>query len=103
MEVEMLEHDPRASAILHIISEETGIDPGRLTPDATLDELGLSSLDLVETLFKIESHFNIEIPSSLNAQHTGATVEDFLTSLLAVIPAESPAVAGRAGIAQHAS
>ena len=99
----MFEHDPRASAILQIISDETGIGRERLTPDATLDELGLSSLDLVETLFKIESHFNIEIPSSLNAQHTGATVEDFLTSLLEVIPAETPAAAERAGIVQHAS
>ncbi len=34
-----------------------------LTPETPVAELGISSLDLIETIFKLESRFGIEIPN----------------------------------------
>jgi acyl carrier protein len=54
--------DPRADAILDIIAAEAGVDRAALVPDATLDALAIPSLDLIHTLFAIETHFDVEIP-----------------------------------------
>jgi acyl carrier protein len=31
-------------------------------PEATIDELGIASLDIVQAVFAIESEFNIDVP-----------------------------------------
>lgn len=54
--------DERANEILDIIAKETGVERNLLIPGATLDELGIPSLDLTQALFEIESHFDVEIP-----------------------------------------
>ena len=54
--------DPRAPEILDIIARETGVDRALLLPDATLEALGIPSLDLTQAVFEIESHFDIEVP-----------------------------------------
>jgi acyl carrier protein len=54
--------DERANEILDIIAKETGVDRSLLTPEATLDELGIPSLDLTQAVFEIETHFDVEIP-----------------------------------------
>lgn len=54
--------DPRANEILDIIAKETGVDRARLLPEATLEELGIPSLDLTQAVFEIETHFDVEIP-----------------------------------------
>lgn len=45
-----------------IIARETGIDRSLLLPDATIEALGVASLDLTLALFELEKHFDIEIP-----------------------------------------
>jgi acyl carrier protein len=54
--------DERANEILDIISKETGVGRALLLPEATLDELGIPSLDLTQAVFEIETHFDVEIP-----------------------------------------
>lgn len=54
--------DPRVDEILGIVAKETGVDRARLAPEARLSELGIPSLDLVQTVFAIESHFDVEVP-----------------------------------------
>jgi acyl carrier protein len=54
--------DPRAGEILNIIAKETGVDRKALVPDATIEALGIPSLDLIQAVFEIESHFDVEIP-----------------------------------------
>jgi acyl carrier protein len=46
--------------IIEAIASEVRIDPVRLTQDATLASLDLSSLDMVSALFAIEDRFGIE-------------------------------------------
>ena len=54
--------DPRISEILDIVAKETDVKRHALVSTATLDELGIPSLDLTHALFAIETHFDIEIP-----------------------------------------
>lgn len=54
------------SGIFEILQKEGSVEPDRLSRSATLEELELESLDVVEILFAIEERFDIEIP--LNAQ-----------------------------------
>ena len=54
--------DPRVSQILDIIARETAIDRTTLRPQATIEELGIASLDLTVAVFQLESVFDVEIP-----------------------------------------
>lgn len=54
--------DPRISRILDIFAKETLVDRAKLVPEATIDELGIASLDVVQAVFAIESEFNIDVP-----------------------------------------
>ena len=55
-------NDPRACRILDIMAKETLVDRDRLVPEATIEELGIASLDVVQTMFAIEEEFDIQIP-----------------------------------------
>ncbi len=48
--------------VFDIISRESGIDRARITPQATLKELEIQSLDAVQVIFEIEDHFKITMP-----------------------------------------
>jgi acyl carrier protein len=48
--------------IFDIIAKESGIDRAKITPDATLKDLEIQSLDAVQILFEIEDHFKITMP-----------------------------------------
>ena len=54
--------DLRADEILDIVAKETGVERGRLVPNARLTDLDVASLDLVQAIFAIEERFNVEIP-----------------------------------------
>jgi acyl carrier protein len=50
------------SQILAIFAQETAIDSERLQFDARIEELGIASIDLMQAIFALETHFDIEIP-----------------------------------------
>lgn len=54
--------------ILKIIADEGKIDSASITPDATLDSLGLLSIDVVSILMGIEEEFDAYIPMSADLQ-----------------------------------
>ncbi len=45
-----------------IISEQLDIDESEITPDTTLEDLGVDSLDLVDIVMDIEDEFELEVP-----------------------------------------
>ncbi len=45
-----------------VLSEKYDVDGEVISPEATLTELGLDSLTVVELLFDVEDEFEIEIP-----------------------------------------
>ena len=44
------------------LAEKYEVDRDAISPKATLTELGLDSLTIVELLFDVEDEFNIEVP-----------------------------------------
>jgi acyl carrier protein len=68
--------------ILDIVAQKALIDRRRLTADAKLGDLNVSSLDVVEIMFALEEKFGIELPFNAN---TGAgefeTVGDVIASV----------------------
>lgn len=75
--------DPRVAEILRIVAKETEVDIARLRPEATIEELGIPSLDMAQTLFALESHFDVEIP--VVPERAGAeftTVGDLIAHVL---------------------
>jgi len=48
--------------IKKIVLEKVDAQEDKLAPDATLDSIGLDSLDKVELMFSLEEEFKIKIP-----------------------------------------
>ena len=59
--------------IKKIVLEKIDIREDMLTPDATLEGLGLDSLDKVELMFSLEEEFKIKIP---DREVTIVTIQD---------------------------
>ena len=79
-----------ASEVIRIIAEQAVLDPADVTPDSTLETLGIDSLGLVEAIFAIEEAFDIQVP--FNANDPGATAFD-ISSVAAIIAAVEDLVA----------
>jgi acyl carrier protein len=54
--------DTVAQAIRQIIADEVGRDPASMDDAATLEALGLDSLDLISVIVSAEDFFGVEIP-----------------------------------------
>jgi len=59
------------------------VDPERLTPDATLQDLGIDSLGTVELLWSVEDRFGIQLPHDPPALNTLGEVVAFVDALVA--------------------
>ena len=94
-------NDPRADEILDIVAKETGVDRARLTLDASLNDLEIPSLDLVQTIFAIEERYKVDIP--VVSDRTGTefqTVGDLVRHVLATLeaaPSEAAPAQSRLG------
>ncbi|HKT72190.1 MAG TPA: acyl carrier protein [Steroidobacteraceae bacterium] len=74
-----------------ILAEELKLDPGRLTSEARLEDLGVDSLGLLELMFKIEDRFNLKIKDDI--PRTLVTIHDvvlYIDDLLKKVPASEP-------------
>lgn len=52
--------------VIEIIAEQAVLEPSDVTLDSTLEDLGIDSLGLVESIFAIEEEFDITIPFNAN-------------------------------------
>ncbi|KIN61070.1 Phosphopantetheine-binding protein [Sulfitobacter noctilucae] len=52
--------------VIAIIAEQALLEPSDVTPDSTLESLGIDSLGLVESIFAIEEAFDINVPFNAN-------------------------------------
>ncbi len=69
--------------IKKLFLENFDFDEARLKPEATIDSLGLDSLDKIEFLFALEKEFDIKIPDrevTLNSIQDMIEVVDRLTA-----------------------
>jgi len=52
--------------VIEIIAEQAVLEPSDVKMDNTLDDLGIDSLGLVESIFAIEEAFDIQVPFNAN-------------------------------------
>ncbi|MBY6089973.1 MULTISPECIES: acyl carrier protein [Rhodobacterales] len=52
--------------VIAIIAEQAVLEPGDVSMDQTLEDLGIDSLGLVESIFAIEEAFDIQVPFNAN-------------------------------------
>jgi acyl carrier protein len=78
--------DTRVTKILDIVADETAIPRDSLLPDAKIDDLGIASLDLTMAIFKLETVFDIEIPTIAERAGTEfGTVGELVSHVIAVL------------------
>lgn len=53
--------------VLDIVAQKAMIDRARLSPEAKLSDLQISSLDVVEIVFALEDKFEVQIPFNANS------------------------------------
>jgi len=68
--------------LAEVLSEKYDVDPTSISPEATLTELGLDSLTVVELLFDVEDEFEIEIPEERATFETLAEAAALVEELL---------------------
>lgn len=52
--------------VVAILAEQAALEPTAVSMEASLGDLGIDSLALVETIFSIEETFDIEVPFNAN-------------------------------------
>ncbi|KAJ56892.1 phosphopantetheine-binding protein [Actibacterium mucosum KCTC 23349] len=76
--------------VIEIIAEQAVLDVSDVTPESSLDDLGIDSLGLVESIFAIEEAFDIQVPFNAN----DPSESDFdISSVAAIIKAVEGLVA----------
>ncbi len=63
--------------VVAILAEQAVLAPSEVRPEATLEDLGIDSLGLVEAIFAIEEAFDVEVP--FNANEPGKSEFDIST------------------------
>ena len=64
-----------------ILTDKFSVPAEKIRPDATLESLGLDSLDLIELLFEVEEAFDIRVPQDGAAAIKAATIQDIIDSV----------------------
>jgi acyl carrier protein len=76
--------------VIAIIAEQAVLDVSEVKPEMSLEELGIDSLGLVESIFAIEEAFDVSVPFNANEPEKS----DFdISSVSAVIAAVERLVA----------
>lgn len=52
--------------VIAIIAEQAVLEPSDVTLESSLEDLGIDSLGLVESIFAIEEEFDISVPFNAN-------------------------------------
>jgi acyl carrier protein len=76
--------------IFDIIAKESGIDRAKITPEATLKDLDIQSLDAVQILFEIEDHFKITMPDR-DPNFDTESVKGLVEAVEKLVAAQPPA------------
>jgi acyl carrier protein len=76
--------DELTQKVIKILAMVKRIPAEKIAPTATLEELGIDSLDKVNILFELEGEFNIEISDEEARQI--ASVDQIVARLRAVLP-----------------
>ena len=78
--------------VIEIIAQQAVLEPAEVTTGATLEELGIDSLGLVEAIFAIEEAFDISVPYNANNPEEN---EIDISSVAAIVAAVERLVAAK--------
>jgi len=70
--------------VIAIIAEQAMLEPSDIKMDNTLEDIGIDSLGLVESIFAIEESFDISVPFNANDPSAG---EFDISSVAAIVAA----------------
>lgn len=76
--------------VIHIIADQAVLEPSDVSMDQTLDDLGIDSLGLVESIFALEEAFDIQVPFNANEPEKS---EFDISSVAAIVAAVEKLVA----------
>jgi acyl carrier protein len=78
--------------VVAILAEQAVLEPGDVRMDASLGDLGIDSLGLVEAIFAIEEAFDIQVPFNANdpkaSEFDISTVETMVRAVENLIAAQ---------------
>ena len=80
--------------VIAIIAEQAMLEPSDIRMDQTLQDIGIDSLGLVESIFAIEESFDISVP--FNANDPQASTFD-ISSVAAIVGAVEQLIAEQRG------
>jgi acyl carrier protein len=73
-----------AERVMAVIARETRVEPGKLTGNATLEELDVDSVDIVMILNGLEDEFGVYLP--VEQGFTGVkNLQDFVTLVTGLV------------------
>ena len=78
------------ATIQQMMSEQLGLQPEALTPDAQLEGLGVDSLSVIEFMFNIEDAFRIKLPDERVEIKTIKDIADIVDRLVSEQRQTSP-------------
>lgn len=67
--------------VFEIIAKQAKIDVAAITPESTLKDLGIESLDAIELIFDIEEHFDITFPDQQGANFDSDTAQSLVDAV----------------------
>jgi acyl carrier protein len=80
-------NEPLEQRVVRIVATSKGLDPGTISADTPMEELGLDSLDGMSIIFDLENEFDVEIPDE--AAENARTVGDLVEGVRALIAAKN--------------
>lgn len=86
--------NPVQDQIVSILADQAVLEPSDIALDAKLDDLGIDSLGVVETIFAIEEAFDITVPFNANAPEESSFD---ITSVASIIAAVEQLIADQKG------
>ena len=71
--------------VIAIIAEQAMLEPSDIKMDQTLEDIGIDSLGLVESIFAIEETFDISVPFNANDPKASAFDISSIASIVAAV------------------
>ena len=71
--------------VIRILAEQAMLTPADVTPDSTLEDLGIDSMGLVESIFAIEEAFDIAVPFNANTPEASSFDISSVATIVAVV------------------
>lgn len=71
--------------VIAILAEQAMLDPSDIALDNSLDDLGIDSMSLVESIFAIEEAFDVTVPFNANAPSDSAFDISTVASIIAAV------------------